>query len=707
MARHRNVRSMNYTDEYDGYDDVYGHSVEDDYCVSPSEAAFMYDREGTKSKQKIGAFFQTVNDIAEENEGEMREASLSDVDKARLESCIEQIRGIVGNAVPKQDLINIILLYNFNAEKALNFVLGCPQYKDVAAIAEKKANGIGKINLSGPVTKSEVDFAKSDTLNNYHVDLSKALRGVNSSPQLRTVRVENENFTPSFIDCEIIADNAPQAAPSKNVRQNRASRSFLCLTDNFRSPERPISKPFRLSINDVFKGTGSNFCVSGRLETGNLCIGDRVLVCPSRESAIVKALAIEEVPQQTAFAGDQATYYAILKKPCKYEQESKKLGKQSFMYAWVLDETGEERNRGITMDVGRSQFETKTKLVTLLDAPGHKDFIPNMISGAGQADVALLVVDATRGEFETGFDYGGQTREHALLVRSLGVSQLAVAINKLDTVTWSQERFNEITQKLKTFLKQAGFKENDVTFVPCSGLTGQNLVDKPTEIELVDWYNGPCLLDVIDNFRSPERPISKPFRLSINDVFKGTGSNFCVSGRLETGNLCIGDRVLVCPSRESAIVKALAIEEVPQQTAFAGDQVSVTLSGIEMQNVSIGYILCDPQNPVQIASKFQARIVVFNVSVPITKGYSVVIHHQSLVEPAVITKLINQLHKSTGEILKKHPRCLSNNSSAMIEIQVSRPIALELYSECKELGRIMIRVAGVTIAAGLITKVIS
>lgn len=184
----------------------------------------------------------------------------------------------------------------------------------------------------------------------------------------------------------------------------------------------------------------------------------------------------------------------------KYEQESRKLGKQSFMYAWVLDETGEERNRGITMDVGRSQFETKTKQVTLLDAPGHKDFIPNMISGAGQADVALLVVDATRGEFETGFDLGGQTREHALLVRSLGVTQLAVAINKLDTVSWSKERFDEISQKLKVFLKQAGFREGDVTFVPCSGLTGQNLIEKPTENELLTWYNGPCLLEVIGEF---------------------------------------------------------------------------------------------------------------------------------------------------------------------------------------------------------------
>lgn len=164
----------------------------------------------------------------------------------------------------------------------------------------------------------------------------------------------------------------------------------------------------------------------------------------------------------------------------KYEQESKKLGKQSFAYAWVLDESNEERERGITMDVGQNRFETKTKNVTLLDAPGHKDFIPNMIIGAYQADVAVLVINATRGEFEAGFESSigglGQTREHAMLVRSLGVSQIAVAVNKLDTVNWAKDRFDDIVSKLKPFLKQVGFKEADVTFVPCSGFTGDNLI---------------------------------------------------------------------------------------------------------------------------------------------------------------------------------------------------------------------------------------
>jgi elongation factor 1 alpha-like protein len=182
----------------------------------------------------------------------------------------------------------------------------------------------------------------------------------------------------------------------------------------------------------------------------------------------------------------------------KYEQESKKVGKQSFAYAWVLDETAEERERGITMDVGQSHFTTPTKSVTLLDAPGHKDFIPNMISGAYQADVAILVVNATTGEFEAGFEAGGQTREHALLVRSLGVSQLAVAVNKLDTVDWSKQRFDDVVGKLRHFLKSVGFRDSDVTYVPCSGFTGDNLISASTNLI---WHEGPTLLQAIDKFR--------------------------------------------------------------------------------------------------------------------------------------------------------------------------------------------------------------
>ncbi|CAB0009047.1 unnamed protein product [Nesidiocoris tenuis] len=391
----------------------------------------------------------------------------------------------------------------------------------------------------------------------------------------------------------------------------------------------------------------------------------------------------------------------------KYEQESKKLGKQSFIYAWILDETGEERSRGITMDVGQSKFETKTKIITLLDAPGHKDFIPNMITGAAQADVALLVVDSTRGEFETGFESGGQTREHALLVRSLGVSQLCVVVNKLDTVDWSEARFKEICSKLGTFLKQAGFKEKDVTFVPCSGLSGENLTERTKVPEITKWYKGPCLVEVIDQFQCPTRPVAKPLRISVNDVFKGTGSGFCVSGRVETGMVAVGDKVLVLPQNEMALIKAITMDEMPSQSSYAGDYVNLTLANFDQQNIAIGYILCDPAFPVPVTSRFEARVVIFNITVPITRGYPVVLHMQCLSEQAVITKLTAQLNKSTGDIVKKKPRCLTKNSNAIVVIETSKPICVELYRDMKELGRFMLRVGGVTIAAGLVTNIIN
>ncbi|KAJ8981286.1 hypothetical protein NQ317_004022 [Molorchus minor] len=645
MSRHRDIRNMDYSDEYDGYDDIYGHSVDDDYYISPSNRQFLYNRENSTRSSE--------SDIKEEDEVE---AQLSDTEKVKLESCIDQIKVILDSKnIPHSDLVNTVISQNFDVQRAVNVILEDPKYKQAKYLDKKE-----KV-----FTQTTIQPTESESSN---------VKVVASTPKTAT------NVTKGF-DLPNKLTFTPRSQSPASGRETPVT----VLSSDTTEDTKAKAKDVKFDPQQLYKKERGEekehlyMIVIGHVDAGKSTLMGHLLY------------ELGQVNQRTMH---------------KYEQESRKLGKQSFMYAWVLDETGEERNRGITMDVGRFQFSTKTKSVTLLDAPGHKDFIPNMISGAGQADVALLVVDATRGEFETGFDFGGQTREHALLVRSLGVTQLAVPINKLDTVSWSKERFDEIVKKLKGFLKQAGFKESDVTFVPCSGLSGQNLTSKPTENELVAWYDGPCLLEVIDNFRSPERPVSKPFRLSINDIFKGTGAAFCVSGRVETGTLSVGDKVLLCPNRESAIVKSLAIEDVSKTIVFAGDQATVTLSGIEMQNVSVGNILCDPQYPVSVASKFQARIVVFNVTVPITKGFPVVLHHQSLVEPAVVRKLISQLNKSTGEVLKKHPRFLGNNTSAIVEIQVSRPIALELYSECKELGRVMLRVGGVTIAAGLITKII-
>ncbi|XP_046817145.1 protein HBS1 isoform X2 [Vespa crabro] len=681
MSRHRDVRCMNYSDEYDGYDDVYGHSVEDDYCVSPSAEQFLFDR----SKQQNIASFIMEPDIVEDNEDDntvsslaSKKSDLSELERVKLLSCMEAIKNVIGDSIAESKLEEEIIQSRFDTEVALDKLLRIPPQKSITG---NKLSSKSTLQISTPSMVKVVPAGTSSIVKGFTVTGSENTGHL--SPHIQTPRSQSP--------CS--EQDSPNVKRKENVKQDKSIVSLE--TDSLRS-QSPMSGHVTpdldyktKSIEDkrdvlrIYKDRRSNnkeqlhLVVVGHVDAGKSTLLGRLL-CD-----------LGQVPSRLIH---------------KYQQESKKIGKQSFAYAWVLDETGEERERGITMDVGHSKFETDNKCITLLDAPGHKDFIPNMITGATQADVALLVVDATRGEFETGFDSGGQTREHALLLRSLGVSQLAVVVNKLDTVNWSKERFNEIVNKMSVFLKQAGYRET-IIFVPCSGLSGENIVTAPKTEGLSNWYTGPTLVNVIDNFKCPERPVNKPFRFSINDIYKGTGSGFCVSGHVETGMVAIGDKVLVLPQNEVAFVKGLQADDVSIVNAFAGDHVSLTLSGIDQQNVGIGDVICNPQNPVPVTTCFQAHVVIFSIVVPITKGFPVIMHQQSLVQPAIISKLIAQLHKSTGDVIKKKPRCLPKNSSAIIEIVTQTPVCMELYKDVKQLGRIMLRVEGTTIAAGLITKI--
>ncbi|XP_022658226.1 HBS1-like protein isoform X2 [Varroa destructor] len=390
----------------------------------------------------------------------------------------------------------------------------------------------------------------------------------------------------------------------------------------------------------------------------------------------------------------------------KYEHESKKFGKASFAFAWVLDETPEERSRGITMDIAHARLETGHRIVNILDAPGHKEFIPNMITGAAQADAGILVVNATRGEFETGFESGGQTREHTMLIRSLGVSQLAVVVNKLETCAWSENRFNEIASALRPFFKQTGFGEQSVSYVPCSGLTGDNLHERSKNSLLTAWYKGPCLLEVIDHMRPPARAVTRPLRMCVTDVFKGVQSGVCVAGRIESGSVAQGDKLSVMPAQENCIVKALAIDELSQQRVFAGDNVVVTLDKCDPANIVSGSVLCDLSNLIRVVTKFEAKVVIFNVDVPIIKGFPVILHFQATSEQAHFGRLIKELNRGTGEVIREKPRYLGKNSTGVVIIKVARPVCLELYQDSKELGRITLRQRGQTIAAGIVTALL-
>ncbi|KAJ1821040.1 hypothetical protein LPJ60_002864, partial [Coemansia sp. RSA 2675] len=404
----------------------------------------------------------------------------------------------------------------------------------------------------------------------------------------------------------------------------------------------------------------------------------------------------------------------------KFERDAEKIGKGSFAFAWVLDETDEERSRGVTMDIATSAFSTQHRKFTLLDAPGHRDFVPNMISGASRADVAILVVDASTGGFESGFDGNGQTREHAILIRSLGVRQLVVAVNKLDVVEWSETRYLEITNRLVDFLTGCGYVKEDVRFAPVSGLKGVNLAHRITADgtpELASWYHdkdsasepGPCLVELIDTFAMPERPVSKPFRLAVTDFFKGgtfsSANSVSVTGRISQGNVQIGEHVVMVPGGERGVVKAIDVDFVTEEWAVAGDSVVLMIQGLDIQHISVGSVVCTPERPIQCTTRFEAQLVVFDPPVPITNGFPGLLHMQSLNVPAVVSRIIETFDQRSGEVLKRRPRHIRKGATARVEIVAEAPVCLELFKDSKELGRIMLRKNGETIAAGIVTAI--
>ncbi|CAI9113540.1 OLC1v1014154C1 [Oldenlandia corymbosa var. corymbosa] len=390
----------------------------------------------------------------------------------------------------------------------------------------------------------------------------------------------------------------------------------------------------------------------------------------------------------------------------KNEKDSKQQGKGSFAYAWALDESAEERERGITMTVGVQYFDSKKYHIVLLDSPGHRDFVPNMITGATQADAAILVVDASMGAFEAGMDKnGGQTREHAQLIRSFGADQIIVAVNKMDSVEYSRERFEIIKQKLGTFLHSCGFKESSLLWIPVSAMENQNLVNGPSDVRL-SWFQGPCLLDAIDSLQPPKRDYEKPLLLPICDVLRSQPQGqLAVGGKVETGALRSGSKVLVMPSRVVATVRSLERDSHACNVARAGDNVNVSLLGVDANQVSAGGVLCHPDFPVAVSKHFELKIRVLEITMPILIGSQMELHVHHAKEAARVVKILSLLDPKTGQVSKRTPRCLLANQNAAIEVVLEEEVCVEEYTKCRALGRVSLRASGRTIAVGVVTKI--
>ncbi|MBN1156859.1 translation elongation factor EF-1 subunit alpha [Candidatus Woesearchaeota archaeon] len=389
----------------------------------------------------------------------------------------------------------------------------------------------------------------------------------------------------------------------------------------------------------------------------------------------------------------------------KLKQQAEDLGKGGFEFAFVMDNLKEERERGVTIDLAHKRFETPKYYFTIIDAPGHKDFIKNMITGASQADAAVLVCGANEIKGTEGItELPQQTVEHARLARILGVQQLIVVVNKMDMQGYSKDRYEGIKKAVTELLKSSGWKIDEVQFIPIASLTGDNVVKKSDKMA---WYTDKptTLIEALDTLKEPQKPVNLPLRMPLQDVYNITGIGVVPVGRIETGVMKVGDKIIIVPGREGkgvpGEVKSIEMHHEQMPQAEPGDNVGINVRGVGKKDVQRGDVLGHPDNPPTVASEFTAQIIVLNHPTVVTVGYTPVFHIHTAQVACQIEKIEKKINPATGEVIAENPDFIKNGDAAIIKVKPTHPLVIETQKDVPQLSRFAVRDSGSTVAAGM------
>ncbi|KAJ9151178.1 Elongation factor Tu GTP binding domain-containing protein [Pleurostoma richardsiae] len=668
MSRHQAFRNYDYENDLDEYEGgEYLDEEEDGDELSPEDRAQM----AAATSEVKSALGPQASKVSTAQIQEALWHYYYDVDK----SVAYLVNKFIDPAPPKQASAKAAKKGSESAAEAdpwsVPSGLGAPpkmsKLQALAAARKKKGEEKKSEDKAKEPNQESATESLKDTTNRPTENRKSARLQFFSPPYMALNMAISDAFAkPSPDDAVLAAQSqagkktAP-AAPKKKAGSEGVTNDMKAL-----KVDTPLPKSKNLNVLNEFEKTKSkksaSFVVVGHVDAGKSTLMGRLL------------LDLNVVDQRTVD---------------KYRKEAESIGKSSFALAWILDQRTEERSRGVTIDIATNKFETETTSFTILDAPGHRDFIPNMIAGASQADFAILVVDASKGAFEAGLK--GQTKEHSLLIRSMGVSRIIVAVNKLDTVMWDKQRFDEICQQVSGFLSATGFQMKNISFVPVSGLNGDNLVKRSTD-SAAAWYEGPTLIEELEHSEPMARALNKPLRMTISEVYRTPMSALTISGRIDAGSLQTGDAILVQPSGEKAYIKSLELDNQPAEWAVAGQNVVIHLTNIDPIHVRVGDIICDPAKPIQCVDTFTVKVLAFDILMPM----QVDVHRGRLHSAGQIHELSALLDKVTGAVAKKKPKIVKPASVARIVVKMDSKVPLEAGQ------RVVLRSGGETVAAGLL-----